>query len=378
MALSALELRDILNEDMDEAFSYQTAMNANIKDRYLGLLALCIKLSVLFYVVIYVFIVAKAHIMYEYEQGKVLFFSSGTAFSRPTNNTVHIWDSVDLIWPKNPSSFFVPTRIEETIAQQRGNCTDFSRPCSRNSDCQGACEGGYCVEPSWCSALPPIIHLLEGIPNIMFYVQADIEFIKLAKNHDFSTMDEKGFHYDTDDGPNVFLVADVLDEADILYEEIVETGCVVKVKMKWKCHITSEYNCDDPDLKAHRLDDENDNDPNGYRLSRYQYYQLNGTIVRDHWNMTGIYIIGTTEGLAHQTSLTSIISNVSAAMNLLMLAEILTDFIMLTCMKHRKEYRRVVMEQTHNLDAMLQGLKKEEKKEEVKEEDPDDFFSADL
>lgn len=378
MALAALELRDILNEDMDEAFSYQTAMMANIKDRYLGLLALCIKLSVLLYVVIYVFIVAKAHIMYEYEQGKVLFFSSGTIFSRPTNDTVRIWDNVDLIWPKHPSTFFVPTRIVETVAEQRGNCTDVSRTCRRDSDCQGTCEAGLCVEPSWCSTNSPIIHELRGVENLMFYVQADIEFIQLAKNHDFSTMDETGFHYDTGDGPNVFLVADVLDKADTTFSEIENTGCVIKVKMKWKCHITSEYNCDDPDLKAHRLDDENDNGPNGYRLSRYIYYQLNGTSVRDHWNMTGIYIIGTTEGLAHQTSLTSIISNVSAAMNLLMLAEIITDFLMLTCMKNRKEYRRVVMERTHNLDAMLQGLKKEEKKEEAKQEDPDDFFSSDL
>ena len=335
MALAALQLRDILNKDLDEAFSYQTAMMANIKDRYLGLLALCIKFSILFYIVIYVFIIARAHIMWEYAHGKVLFFSSGTAYSQVTNNSIRLWDDVDAIWPKDPSSFFVPTRIEETVAQVRGNCTDYSRPCENDLQCVGNCTNGFCFEPSWCSQSDPVVHYLQGVLNYMFYVQTNIEFIALARNHDFSTMDKKGFTYYPDDGPNVFLIGDLLEEGNILYENIRDTGCVIRLKMKWKCHITSSFNCDDPDLKVHRLDTENDNGANGYRLNRYIYYKDNGVDMRDHWNMTGMYVIGTTEGLAHQISLSSIISNVSAAMNLLIIAELVTDFLMLNCMKNR-------------------------------------------
>lgn len=82
-----IELRDIFEQDMDTLFAYRTPMLVNILDWRLGMLATLLKLGILAYIVVYVFIISKVYIASERSIGSVITYKSGTAISQPDNNT---------------------------------------------------------------------------------------------------------------------------------------------------------------------------------------------------------------------------------------------------------------------------------------------------
>lgn len=82
-----IELRDIFQQDMDTLFAYRTPILVNILDWRLGVLAMLLKIGILLYIILYVFVMCKVYIASERAIGSVITYKSGTAISQPDDDS---------------------------------------------------------------------------------------------------------------------------------------------------------------------------------------------------------------------------------------------------------------------------------------------------
>jgi ATP P2X receptor len=333
-----LQLRDIFDQDLDKLFSYNTPMLVLINDKYLGLMKNFINLIILLYFFVYVIILKQAYIQKEDSVGTAMIYATGTAISL-NNSEVRIWDSVDIAYPQHdPSAVVISTNVTEQIRQQKGLCTDETRPCSNDTDCisPGTCTSGYCNEPSWCSNYTKNSYLLYGVENMIIWFQGNVRFLTMAPNAKFTTLD-KSTPVTEQHKENSYLLSDLLDMGGMNYDDIKDTGASIKIKLNWQCHITFSNKCS-PTIKVFRLDDAAGASL-GFYYNRYIYYKDNSQDYRDWQNVTGIKLVVESSGTAYAITVASIILNISSAINLTMITPKIVDFIMLNCMKSRKKYR---------------------------------------
>lgn len=358
-----LQLRDIFNEDLDKLFSYKTPMLALIKDRYLGLLKILINLGILVYFVVYVIVLEKAYRQTEFSFGTAIVYTTGTAMTLDGKD-VRIWDSVDVAYPQfDPSAVVLTTKVTEQIRQQKSICIDNERPCETSENClpDYNCIDGYCEEPSWCSSESEKKYSLEGVENFIIWVQGNIDFLTLAPGVEFTTLHESKSVVYPDSGANSYLLSDILKFGDMKYEDLKETGAVIRIKLDWNCDITWSNDCS-PNLISERLDNILET-PIGFYYDRYFYYTENNEEYRDHLNITGIKIIVESSGKAYAVTINSIIINLSSAINLTMITPRIVDFLMLYVMKNRKEYRKVKFVLTDDFNKDVKEEKTDENNE---------------
>jgi hypothetical protein len=369
-----LQLRDIFNEDLDKLFSYTTPMIVLIKDRHLGLLAHFFNLCILVYFVVYVIVLQKAYLVEEYSTGPSMVYGSGTAISQVDGN-VRVWDHVDLAYPQyDPSAIVISTKITETTYQSRGKCVDYSHHCLKNEDCnpEGHCLKGYCEEQSWCGNSTKTYDL-EGVENFLIWISGAIKFITIKGGLQMTTMDEAEANVYPGSDSNSYLLVDILSKGGIKYHEIKNTGAVVRIRIDWDCDVTWKDSCS-PSVTSDRLDDVSGRTL-GFTYDRFLYYSESNTDYRDYLNITGIKIIVESSGRAYALTIQSIILNVSSALNLTMLTPKIVDFLMLSVMSKRREYRKnkTVIQDEKKEDETEDRVKVSQQvaEEEEKNEDED-------
>ena len=351
-----LELRDVFNQDPDKLFSYTTQKIVLILNRYLGLLKLLLTLGILLYVAVYVLGIKKAYLEEEYSVGTGLIYSSGTAVAQE-GNSLRVWDSVDLVYPSfDPSSVSIPTTISESVKETRGVCTDYLRVCESSEDCLegGSCKEGYCEEAGWCSG-EETLYTPEGVENFLIWFQGNVRFFQVAKDTEFSTLGEK----EPEVGQNSFLLRDLLEEAGLNYQSIVDSGVVIRVNLEWDCDVTWDNSCSSQ-ISVEQIE-------KGFYFERFFYYKEDNTEYRDRVTSKGVKVILQTKGHVYAVTINSIILNLSSAASLTTIIPRILDFLIIYVLKDRKLYREWKYKYTKDLDKETETI--EEVPEEEKEEE---------
>mmetsp|Transcript_4859 Transcript_4859/g.4733 ORF Transcript_4859/g.4733 Transcript_4859/m.4733 type:complete len:204 (-) Transcript_4859:8-619(-) len=198
--------------------------------------------------------------------------------------------------------------------------------------------------------------------------------MRLAPGYEFSTFDETDPIVYPNSGSNSYLVSDILEKADTKYEDIKDTGAVIKVKLHWECDATWSPSCD-PDITAERVDNSTGGEAIGFYYSRYIYYEEERVKYRDHWNSTGIKFVLSSTGKAYALTLNSIILNLSSAVTLTTITPRIVDFLMLYVMPNRHEYRKLKFKRTKDLDdeASRPGANQNQPSEEEKKDEDHHF-----
>ena len=123
-------------------------------DRRLGMLCWLIRIIVVAYVALYVFIVCEGYTSTEKGVGWTISQVNGTTFSY-SNGQPRPWDAVDAVQPAlEDGAAFIATEVYYTPQQQIGNCSSWSKPCTTGADCPsapplstGTCSNNYCQGP---------------------------------------------------------------------------------------------------------------------------------------------------------------------------------------------------------------------------------------
>ncbi|KAL1508699.1 hypothetical protein AB1Y20_004794 [Prymnesium parvum] len=396
--ISALRRR-ITAIDLDELFSYSTSKEVRMLDRRLGIVCWLIRILVVVYVAVYVFLICEGYTSTEKGVGFVISQVEGTTYSR-SNGVARPWDSIDAVQPAlEDGAAFVTTTAYYTPLQRVGNCSTWSKQCSTGSDCSntpplstGSCNSGYCTELQWCpaysdeSVTSTQLHQLQGADRLRIWVKAAIMFPSLDSSRVFSTIDEEkpnvytGSEPSTStsttsgatsgttvgDGsarpPDQFTIGELLSLAGTSYETVQSTGCVISVSLLWNCFVDGGT-CQ-PTIQVQRLDLSTKRNGFSYQYANYYRTSETGEQQRDLYTVKGVRMLLSSRGVGKKISLSAIMLQVSSLIALLWLANMAADFLMLHVLPERKHYRTYKQERTpdfsdlRNKIAEVEGEKK--------------------
>jgi len=179
--MSAVDSR----EDTDKLLSYYTKQQVMFLDRKLGMTFYVIQLSIVAYIVGYMFIYKKGYLEIEQAKGAVVTHVYGDAMATSSGKSaVRYFSTEELTYPGlENGNVFIATR-QTVHKQKRGVCEDFEIPCTANYDCtpgrKGTCSpNGYCIEPSWCDEEENEIYEIDT-GGMQIWTRSTLQFVKLA------------------------------------------------------------------------------------------------------------------------------------------------------------------------------------------------------
>mmetsp|Transcript_69388 Transcript_69388/g.166372 ORF Transcript_69388/g.166372 Transcript_69388/m.166372 type:complete len:404 (+) Transcript_69388:137-1348(+) len=382
----------LFGTDTDRLFSYHTRELVEVKDRWLGITNNMLTLLIICYILFYVFLYDEGYLELEPAQGATVIQVSGDAAALSSGvSGVRYFSAEEITYPgMENGNVFVATRAHIT-KQTRGTCEDFEMPCSSDTECSvvanGTCSsGGFCYEPSWCSdaAKPETYEIESSILEVM--VKSSIQFLKLDSQQVFSTEYE---HPYPELGFNTYTVRDLLmmvEPVPVRYEEISELGAIVRVQFMWECVVRTGGYTDwiysllagslrdekcEPRASARRLDTLFDPDHIGYGFSIAERISENERYLN---KFSGVQFVMQTIGKGTKFSWVESIMKASLNSSILSLAAILTDLLMLSVFRNKRQFQarkyEISPDFSEHMDKIEQHQKRVvERKKRLDEED---------
>lgn len=361
---------EIFNQDLDKSFSYSTKMEVLIRDRHVGLTNLLLQFTMVVFIVGVIFIYDVGYLEFEQASGSVIAHLQGdvVAVSIGKPGTRH-FDAQDISYPGlENENVFIGTRIK-IHRQKRGICEDHSMHCMVDANCtqslQGRCTNmGLCEEPSWCNVEEsPEIYELDA-QQIMIWVQSSIQFLSLAPDRVYSSLD--GHPY-PELGYDTFLLQDLLMQCEpmpVRYEEVAELGASVEVQVIYECNV-DQHSCKSR-FRVRRLDTIFDPENIGFGFS-HAYYTHNdpdAEAERTLHEMKGIRIFFKSVGTGRKFDFYNTILKCSMSLALLGIPPILTDLLMTRVFPKRKDYKDWKFEISPDFSDELEKFRKAQKEKE--------------
>lgn len=379
------QVMDILKEDVDRLFSYNTMQMVKILDKFLGILNNVLTLIILSYVVVYVFIIDKGYLEYEQAKGITLTHVHGDAVSQGTKGDMKYFSASEITYPGlENGNVMVATKIE-LLKQKRGVCLDFTMPCTSTDDCSDGVgaectEEGFCKEPSWCpdgegNHLADVFKV--DTAGLSIWVKSGIQFMRLKPEKFFSfDMTAPKAEGHLEDGRNTFTVRDLLDACEpmVRYEEISELGAAIEVQFVWDCNVNKDKCI--PHIQARRVDSIFDPNNIGFKFEYPHYTQKDK---RELVTVRGIRLYIRSLGTGEMVSTAAIILKLSTGLTLLGLAPIIADLMMVRCFKGRSDiYFSRKFDLSEDFSEVFEKLEAEAAEKEGLEEPADEDEEAEI
>ena len=256
-------LEKLLGKDPDLVFAYQTERILKVKDWTLAIIGNIFTLSVLAYIIIYVFIILEKYNSKGVWTGYAFFNVEGKGYSYD-NETYTVWDHGDLLYPEQDSQgLMIGIRVDEIPEQTYGYCQE---ACFIDSDCEdnppisyARCnDNGYCESPSWCPSIDSNTtqynsYIVEGIESFKLQIKSGITFPQFDTEEYISYSKTEEVY--SSSKASIFYVKDILNEAGIdSVKDILETGAIIEMSFDWKCNAIKS-SCT-PDVSFSRMDSE--------------------------------------------------------------------------------------------------------------------------
>ncbi|XP_069789417.1 P2X purinoceptor 4a isoform X2 [Narcine bancroftii] len=227
----------------DSFLEYDTPRIVLIKNKTVGIVNRFIQLTILAYVVGWVFVWEKGYQEFDSSIASITTKVKGIAFTNSNQLEEHLWDAADYIIPvQQESSFFVMTNVIMTKNQVQGLCPELpskTSGCKSDSDCEtgyhdphsngiltGICDKhvNTCQVYGWCpvenDTVIPEPALLGEAENFTVFIKNSIIFPKFQfskRNILTSTNDSYlkvcRFHPKIDPFCPIFILGDIVREA---------------------------------------------------------------------------------------------------------------------------------------------------------------------
>jgi hypothetical protein len=336
-------MMDLLKEDIDRLFSYNTKMQVNIRDKKLGITNYILMLGIVLYIVVYVFVIEEGYLAYEQARGIAAAAVSGDVVAMSSGSTDLRYFSADqLVYPPlENGNVFVTTKLD-IYKQTRKVCDDVTMPCTQVEHCSkgvGAecSKDGFCHEPSWCSDGPPESFALDT-GHFQVWIKTAIQFYQLDKTKIFGSVavGSTPILWPSDDA-NTFLVRDLLQlcTPPVRFEEVRELGAAIEMQFVYNCKVNGEAKDCKPELIARRIDAQLDEDHIGYTFAYPEYLSDTERILYD---VRGIRFYLRTVGTSSKPDMSVVIMMFSTGIALLGFAPVVTDYMLGSCFKNSKKY----------------------------------------
>lgn len=337
--------------DPDDVFAYETVKWVRVLDRRLGLVYYTMLIIIVIYIVLYVCIIEKQYLDFEKSSGWIIV----QVINHQKSDLGITWDTYDRITnPGEQGAVFVPTRIVTTKAQtQEGFCESPIHPCTTPDDCdidnellqKSQCVNGHCMRRQWCPAenveapTTEIQYLEFG--NVELWFKTYVHYHKFQL--DVATTDEKEEIMYPMKRANTYPLHDLIRMANLDPEEVIENGAVIIANALLDCKLDSEQ-CNS------RVETINVDTKSGYNYVYNHIYFENGVRKRDVLRMYGIRLLAFATGFAVKTSFSMIVLQTSSGIALMMIAQTVADFVLMTVIAERKHYTDQKILQTEDFN----------------------------
>ncbi|XP_053562074.1 P2X purinoceptor 5 isoform X2 [Bombina bombina] len=291
-------------------FDYKTEKYVIAKNKKVGILFRIVQLSILAYLVGWVFVVKKGYQDTDTSvQSSVITKLKGVAYTNTTELGERLWDVVDyVIPPQGENVFFVVTNLIVTPNQRMSTCSEnYGIPdavCFKNIDCPkgepviaghgvktGRClktgevnTTGICEIFAWCpleKRKRPKTPLLGKAENFTVYIKNSVRFPKFnfSKTNILDT-DNNSFlktcRFSAEDHYcPIFRLGSIVSWSGSDFQEMALEGGVIGIQIEWNCDLDRDTSECHPYYSFTRLDNKfsEKSVSSGYNFRFAKYYR---------------------------------------------------------------------------------------------------------
>ncbi|XP_006899852.1 PREDICTED: P2X purinoceptor 5 [Elephantulus edwardii] len=288
-------------------FDYKTEKYVIAKNKKVGLLYRLLQLSILLYLVLWVFVVKKGYQDTDTSlQSAVITKVKGVAFTNTSELGERLWDVADyVIPPQGESVFFVVTNLIVTPNQRQNVCAESegipNSECSEDSDCPsgeavvtgngvktgrclraGSTGKGTCEIFAWCPVQDksqPAKLILSEAEEFTIYIKNSIRFprFNFSKTNVLDTQNRSYLKTCRFDFTNVycpiFRLGSVVRWAGSNFQELAPKGGVIGIQIEWDCDLDKTPSECNPHYSFSRLDNTFESVASGYNFRFAKYYR---------------------------------------------------------------------------------------------------------
>ncbi|KAG7476760.1 hypothetical protein MATL_G00086280 [Megalops atlanticus] len=356
-------------------FEYETPKILKIRSRKVGTVNRLIQAVIIAYVIGYVYVLKRGYQDTDSVLSSVTTKVKGIALTNSSDLGLRIWDVADyVIPPQEDSSFFVLTNLIITPNQTQTRCPEVPSPsslCTSDSDCTkgfkdmrgNGVRTGKCVKYSdtiktcevlaWCpleiDREPPEPPMLADAENFTVLIKNNIRYPKFNFNkrnilpHINKTyLTQCIYNATTDPDCPIFKLKDIVEGAKEDFQTMAVHGGVMGIQIRWDCDLDMPTSWCVPKYTFRRLDNkdpENTVAP-GYNFRFAKYYKSGDDVeTRTLIKGFGIRFDVMVFGKAGKFSIVPMLLNIGAGLALLGLVTVVCDWIVLTFMTKRNQYK---------------------------------------
>ncbi|KAM5273496.1 P2X purinoceptor 5 [Ctenodactylus gundi] len=356
-------------------FDYKTVKYVIAKNRKVGLLYRLLQLSILLYLVVWVFVIKKGYQDTDTSlQSAVVTKVKGVAYTNTSELGERLWDVADYVIPSQGENvFFVITNLIVTANQRQGTCAEREGipdgMCSQDKDCNagepviagngvktGRClragnsTRGTCEIFAWCpveTQSRPKEPLLKDAEDFTIFIKNYIRFPKFnfskanlleMKNKDF--LKSCRFSLKNRYCP-IFRLGSVVQWAGSNFQEIALEGGVIGIHIEWNCDLDKAASECHPHYDFNRLDNKlakSVSSGYNFRFARY-YRDPSGVEFRNLMKAYGIRFDVIVNGKAGKFNIIPTIINVGSGVALMGAGAFFCDLVLIYIIKKREFYR---------------------------------------
>ncbi|XP_030899431.2 P2X purinoceptor 5 isoform X1 [Melopsittacus undulatus] len=372
-------------------FDYKTEKYVIAKSKKVGILYRVVQLSILAYLVGWVFIVKKGYQDTDTSlQSSVITKLKGVAFTNTSELGERLWDVADyVIPPQGENVFFVMTNLIVTPNQRQATCPEVGRTeplgpqtptklgsdripdalCYKDGDCRageavvagngvktGRCLKdrdsirGTCEVLAWCPVekrSKPKKPLLASAENFTVYIKNSIRFpkFKFSKMNVLATNESylKSCRYSTEHPYcPIFLLGNIVQWAGSDFQEMASEGGVIGIQIEWNCDLDKAPSECNPHYSFSRLDNKFAEKPisSGYNFRFAKYYRdAEGVDYRTLIKAYGIRFDVMVNGKAGKFNIIPTIINIGSGLALMGAGAFFCDLVLLYLIKKSNFYR---------------------------------------
>ncbi|XP_042555383.1 P2X purinoceptor 5 isoform X1 [Dipodomys spectabilis] len=384
-------------------FDYKTEKYVVAKNKKVGLLYRLLQLSILLYLVLWVFLVKKSYQDTDTSlQSAVVTKVKGVAYTNTSELGERLWDVADyVIPPQGENVFFVVTNLIVTANQRQGICAEHEDIpdgiCFQDNDCHagvpviaghgvktGRClrvrnsTRGTCEIFAWCPVETnsnPTEPLLREAEDFTIFIKNFIRFPKFNFSK-ANVLDNKHFLKSCRFGPKnhycpIFHLGSVLHWAGSSFQDMALKGGVIGIHIEWDCDLDKAASECHPHYYFNRLDNkETKSVSSGYNFRFARYYRdAAGMEFRNLMKAYGIRFDVIVNGKAGKFNIIPTIINVGSGVALMGAGAFFCDLVLIYIIKtgefyRDKKYEEVRGREDRSLEskgeAMKQGLEEDE------------------
>ncbi|XP_075575559.1 P2X purinoceptor 5 isoform X3 [Pelecanus crispus] len=332
-------------------FDYKTEKYVIAKNKKVGILYRVVQLSILAYLVGWVFVVKKGYQDTDTSlQSSVITKLKGVAFTNTSELGERLWDVADYVIP--PQSVHIP----DGLCDKDGDCPAGETVVAGNGVKTGRCLKGTdsirrtCEILAWCPVekrSKPTKPLLASAENFTVYIKNSVRFPKfnfsktnvLASNKSYL----KSCRYSTEHPYcPIFLLGNIIQWTGNSFQEMALEGGVIGIQIEWNCDLDKAPSECNPQYSFSRLDNKfaGKSISSGYNFRFAKYYRdANGVEYRTLIKAYGIRFDVMVNGKAGKFNIIPTIINIGSGLALMGAGAFFCDLVLLYLIKKSNFYR---------------------------------------